>query len=117
MKSKYQIFSEMLTTYCAVQKDDMKLKKIADHYGFTSQANMLIEESAEFTQAVCKLRRGNENEYAHIQEELADVLVCAEQLKYLLGADEIESIMSAKLDRQLQRIEQEKQAEMNRIFP
>lgn len=96
---------------------DNRIKYIANHYSFTSQADMLIEESAEFTQAVCKLRRGNQSEYNHIKEELADVLVCAEQLKYLLGADEIESIMSAKLDRQLQRIEKEKQAEMNRIFP
>lgn len=96
---------------------DNRIKYIANHYGFTSQADMLIEESAEFIQAVSKFRRGNENEYTHIKEELADVLICAEQLRYLLGADEIESIMSAKLDRQLQRIEQEKQAEMNRIFP
>ena len=36
---------------------DEEINKIADHYGFTSQANMLIEESAEFTQAVCKLRQ------------------------------------------------------------
>jgi NTP pyrophosphatase (non-canonical NTP hydrolase) len=96
---------------------DNRIKYIADYYGFTSQADMLIEESAEFIQAVSKFRRGNENEYAHIKEELADVLVCAEQLKYLLGASNIENIINAKLDRQLQRIEKEKQAEMNRIFP
>lgn len=96
---------------------DNRIKYIADYYGFTSQADMLIEESAEFIQAVCKLHRGNENEYAHIKEELADVLVCAEQLKYLLGASDIENIMNAKLDRQLQRIEKEKQTEMDRIFP
>ena len=88
---------------------DNRIKYIADYYGFTSQADMLIEESAEFTQAVCKLCRGNGNEYAHIKEELADVLVCAEQLKYLLGASDIENIMNAKLDRQLERIAKEKQ--------
>lgn len=90
---------------------DNRIKYIADYYGFTSQADMLIEESAEFIQAVSKFRRGNGNEYAHIKEELADVLVCAEQLKYLLGTSDIENIMNAKLDRQLQRIEKEKQGE------
>ena len=34
-------------------------KILADHYGFTSQANMLCEEAAEFTVALNKLRRGN----------------------------------------------------------
>lgn len=96
---------------------DNRIKYIANHYGFTSQADMLIEESAEFIQAVSKFRRGNQSEYNHIKEELADIIVCAEQLKYLLGTSDIENIMNAKLDRQLQRIEQEKQAEMNRIFP
>ncbi len=108
MKSKYQILSEMLTACCAVQKDDMKLKKIADHYGFTSQANMLIEESAEFTQALCKLRRSNSQAYENLKEELADILVVAEQLRYLMGADEIDRIMRQKIDRQLKRIEEEK---------
>lgn len=90
---------------------DNRIKYIADYYGFTSQADMLIEESAEFIQAVCKLRRGNGNEYAHIKEELADIIVCAEQLRYLLGADEIDSIVDSKLDRQLERIAKEKQNE------
>lgn len=83
---------------------DQRIKQIAEHYGFTNQANMLIEESAEFTQAVCKLRRGNTEAYENIKEELADVIIVAKQLRYLLGADQIDKIISSKLDRQIERI-------------
>ena len=82
------------------------LQQIADYYGFTSQANMLTEEAAEFTVAVNKLRRGSADAYEHIKEEVADVLVVAQQLRYLLGADEIDGIMCRKLERQVERIEE-----------
>ena len=49
------------------------LKIIADHYGFLSQADMLCEESAEFTVALNKLRRGKAEAYANIKEELAEI--------------------------------------------
>ena len=52
---------------------DDALKIIGDHYGFSSQADMLCEEAAEFTVALNKLRRGKAEAYANIKEELADV--------------------------------------------
>lgn len=87
---------------------DNRIKYIADHYGFTSQANMLTEESAEFTVALNKLRRGNPAAIEDIREEVADVLICAKQLRYLLGTKEIDQIIDKKLDRQLERIQNEK---------
>jgi|GEM_PF-1802974 len=83
------------------------LKAIADYYGFTSQADMLTEEAAEFTQAVNKLRRGFPDVYKNIKEEVADVLVVALQLRYLLGGDEIDKIMRDKTKRQIERIRKE----------
>lgn len=83
------------------------LKAIADHYGFTSQADMLTEEAAEFTQAVNKLRRGFPDAYKNIKEEVADVLVVASQLRLLLGSEEIDEIAHEKIKRQLQRIKEE----------
>lgn len=84
-------------------------KILADHYGFTSQANMLCEEAAEFTVALNKLRRGNNEAYKNVKEELADVLVVALQLRLLLGPEEIDRIAEEKLKRQLHRIESEVQ--------
>lgn len=87
--------------------DDLRIKQIATHYGFTSQADMLCEESAEFMVALNKLRRGSPDAYDHIKEEVADVLIVARQLRYLLGYEEIDRIISQKLDRQMRRIADE----------
>lgn len=90
---------------------DERIKKIADHYGFTSQANMLCEESAEYMVALNKLRRGKAEAYENIKEEVADIIVVAKQLRYLLGAAEIDRIISEKLDRQIQRLKDESEPE------
>ena len=87
--------------------DDLRIEQIAAHYGFTSQADMLCEESAEFMVALNKLRRGSPDAYEHIKEEVADVLIMARQLRYLLGYEEIDRIISEKLDRQIRRINDE----------
>ena len=93
----------------AVKCDDLRIEQIADHYGFTSQADMLCEESAEFMVALSKLRRGNAEAYDNIKEEVADVLIMARQLRYLLDYEEIDRIINEKLDRQIRRINDEKE--------
>lgn len=90
--------------YNSAAKFQKELKTIANHYGFTSQANMLCEEAAEFTVALNKLRRGNQEAYENIKEELADVLVIALQLRHLLGEKTIDEIIEQKTRRQLDRI-------------
>ncbi|MBQ1293069.1 MAG: hypothetical protein IIY21_03465 [Clostridiales bacterium] len=95
----------VLKTYIELQN---KLGAIAYHYGFTSQANMLMEEAAEFTVALNKLRRGSQEEYNNIKEELADVLVVAQQLRLLLGPEDIDKIINEKVERQLNRIDEER---------
>lgn len=94
-----------LKTYNELQKE---LGTIAYHYGFTSQANMLMEEAAEFTVALNKLRRGSQEEYNNIKEEVADVLVVAQQLRLLLGPEDIDKIINEKVERQLNRIDEER---------
>lgn len=87
--------------------DDLRIEQIATHYGFFSQADMLCEESAEFMVALNKLRRGNQEAYNDIKEEVADVLIMARQMRVLLGYEEIDKIINDKLDRQMRRIEDE----------
>ena len=96
-----------MTEYTDILEAEAKLKRIAEHYGFTSQANMLTEEAAEYTVALNKLRRGNTDAYDNIKEEVADVLVIALQLRELLGAERIDEIIHQKVDRQLSRIQAE----------
>lgn len=92
----------------ALASEDQRIEAIAKHYGFTSQADMLCEESAEFTVALNKLRRGYPDAYEHIKEEVADVLVIAYQLRHLLGTESIDKIIEEKVERQLGRIREEK---------
>lgn len=101
--------------YAAVEKlarEDARIEFIAKHYGFTSQADMLTEEAAEFTVALNKLRRGHADAYEHIKEEVADVLVIACQLRHLLGAEDIDKIIEEKVNRQLRRIQNENDVRM-----
>lgn len=88
--------------------DDLRIEQIASHYGFTSQADMLSEEAAEYMVALNKLRRGKAEAYENIKEEVADVLIMTRQMRYLLGYENIDRIINEKLNRQVRRIEDEK---------
>ena len=81
---------------------DVRLERIADHYGRNLQILKCIEEMAELTQALLK---GDEK---HIAEEMADVGIMLEQMEYLLGnADVIGIMREMKIERQIHRIEEE----------
>lgn len=85
---------------------DEDIKKIADFYGYENQSHILIEEMAELTQAIIKMYRKKwladdvEEEVRHIKEEIADVEICLDQIKYLLECDDLDEIKRYKIDRQ-----------------
>lgn len=95
-----------------------ELKKIADHYGYEEQSLQLIEECGELIQAICKYRRAvlgkgqpvaegvKEIALESIIEEIADVEVMLEQVKYLLQIpeDEIEAVKIFKENRNKERM-------------
>lgn len=95
-----------------------KCHNIADHYGFKKQSMMMIEECSELQKAICKWHRecgdslrsesSDCQERTDIIDELADVIIMAKQLSYLLSAeDEVSEQIEFKLDRQLRRMEEE----------
>ena len=94
------------------------IKKIADTYGYDAQSRQLIEEMAELTVALNKYYRvsiltpervnfAERIELGNIKEEIADVTIMLEQIKYLLQISDtdINEIIEQKLNRQLERIE------------
>lgn len=94
-----------------------KCEKIAYHYCERAQKKIMIEECAELTKAICKLEREDVIGYARAAarrnyiEELADVTIMAEQLYLLLSEDErekLEKVMTYKLERQEERMEESK---------
>lgn len=99
------------------------IHKIADHYGFKAQSIMLIEEMAELTQAITKYKRFTENGQpvrnvisksmlkSNIVEEIADVEIMLEQIKYLLNItdEDTSKIKAEKIRRTLSLIEEEQE--------
>ena len=95
--------------------DEQKSKchKIADHYGVEHQMLKCIEEMSELSQAIIKTIHGDALHEWDYPGELADVMIMAEQLKYLyencdsFSHDRIYRFIDAKLNRQLKRMEDE----------
>lgn len=92
---------------------------IGFHYGFESQSLQCIEEMAELTQAISKLRRsrgiGQKTEKSeqecrdNVIEELADVYIMLVQMIWLVdGQEECWKKFKEKTWRQLERIAEEK---------
>lgn len=98
------------------------IKKIADTYGFSEQSRQLYEEMAELiiaTNKAYRLQKNNicpffdevamerKNAFNNVIEEMADVTIMLEQIKYLLSISDtdINQIIEQKLNRQLERIE------------
>ena len=79
-------------------------KEVADRYGYPAQSNQLVEECAELIQAINKYRRyGNTDALDNYIEEIADVEVMLEQIKYLIGIteDQLNEVKLYKLRRTL----------------
>ena len=65
--------------------DKIQLYRTAwKHWGGESQINMVMEEMAEFTQAILKTRRNGVTYSYAFFDEFADVLICLEQLEVAL---------------------------------
>ena len=88
---------------------DERLKKIAKYHGKKTQLEQIIEESAELIVAVRKyLREAEDLPFVNVVEEIADVEVMTNQIKYLFGIEnKVEEIKAAKIERTLKRIERE----------
>lgn len=95
------------------EEQKAKCHEIADHYGEEHQMLKAVEEMAELTVAISKnLVSPNEpGVWSNYYEELADVSIMIEQLSYLLEEsgeyDDLGKEISAKLNRQLKRMEDE----------
>lgn len=63
---------------------DMEIicQEAVNHFGSESRVMLAIEEMAELQKELCKHSRGKDN-YYNIAEEIADVLIMAEQLMIL----------------------------------
>ena len=81
---------------------------ILNHYGINEQIPVWIEEMSELTKVLCKWLRNGKIPADDLKEEIADVVVCLDQLKYAIDymEDELMEQYKFKVDRQMQRIEE-----------
>lgn len=98
-----------------------KLLKIIKHYGVMPQLKHFQSEVWELNEAIYQYEEQKrvceqnctklhcDKEREHIAEEIADVLVMVNQFiqYYDISADDIEAIFEMKIDRQIERIENE----------
>ena len=85
-----------------------RIIEIADHYGIEKQLHQLAEECSEL--AVEASHSARKGVTVKIIEEMADVLLMMEQVIYLanIAIDDINECIQFKIDRQLERIKEER---------
>ena len=102
-----------------------KLLEIINHYGLMKQLKYIHSEYFELDEAIIDYNQSGwdfdyedaeelEKQYAtHIAEEIADVMVMLKQFQYYhnIKDEQIENIMKAKIERQLERINLESKGE------
>ncbi len=83
------------------------LYKAIKTYGFNAQLDMCIEEMSELTKEICKKKRGKDNRM-EIIEEMADVYIMLEQLKFIcdVSHEEIQEAAKLKVERLSRRLEE-----------
>lgn len=91
---------------CLVSKRP-KLKKVCDTWGNQPMLTVAMEENAEMIQAISKIKRHGPNldNSSHLNEEVADVLICICELFVMdyLDVHEIAKIIERKVERSIQR--------------
>ena len=93
------------------------LLKIINHYGVMPQLKYFQSEVFELNEAIMEYRYDENKIYPeveqclknHIAEEIADVMVMIEQFRHYYGisSEEVSKIFWSKVDRQLDRINNE----------
>jgi len=86
-----------------------KFKEIIRHYGLHHQTLKWCEEMGELIRAAARMLDDEKQNRMNLIEEMADVLICIEQMKtaWLISDGELERIINEKYDRTLKRIRSE----------
>ena len=70
-------------------------------YGERNQMVVALEELSECQKEICKYLRGN-GIADNMAEEIADAMICLEQVQYFLGLDEL---VRKKMDQKVERLD------------
>jgi NTP pyrophosphatase (non-canonical NTP hydrolase) len=103
------------------QQDFEKIYELfGKEWGLEAQLRIAVEEMSELTKEICKFIRYSKDAYQlnageklqqtieNMQEEIADVLNCVEQIAYLFDKQKISQLREQKVNRALARLQQAK---------
>ena len=97
-----------------VPDDERIMQQAIETYGVQAQCDVAIEEMAELTKAITKIRRVA-NDYEKTQpalenllEEIADVDIMVEQMKIMWGQKQVEEYRKKKLERLDRRLQDDR---------
>lgn len=79
-------------------------RQAKNKFGVTAQLDVAIEELAELTKEICKIKRGL-GTIGNLAEEIADVEIMCEQLRFLFAVDSVvDTWKKTKLNRLAHRV-------------
>jgi len=78
-------------------------QKAVDKWGNASQMMMAQEECGELIACISQFTRGRKSKY-HLAEEVADVEIMCEQLRYMIGSDIVDKEKTKKAERLAERL-------------
>ena len=87
-------------------------KNYIETFGKQAQIMICIEEMSELTKELCKYFRaiGNDEKMEKVKEniieETADVLICAEQIRFMFGSEKVDEMIEYKIKRGAKRAEE-----------
>lgn len=93
------------------QDDERIMRQAIETYGVQAQCDVAVEEMAELTKAIMKIRRvADDYEKTQVAldnllEEIADVDIMIEQMKIMWGPKQVEEYCRKKLERLAKRLE------------
>lgn len=94
------------------------MTRAIQHFGETAQIDMAVEEMAELTKALCKVKRATPGAattaaIANVIEEIADVQIMLDQLR-LIFARSTDEVEEDKLRRLLSRINRYEESNLHK---
>lgn len=106
--------AEMNETADRISYDERIMRQAIETYGVQAQCDVAIEEMAELTKAIVKIRRVADD-YGKTQaaldnllEEIADVDIMIDQMKIMWGPKQVEEYRHQKLERLERRLKDDR---------
>lgn len=97
--------AKLLARFGATSCERQVMQRAINTYGMQAQCDVAIEEMAELTKALIKIRRVADDyekvpdALANVIEEIADVEIMVDQLKIMYGEKAVEAVRAEKLER------------------